>query len=382
MAYLLTNVSNTDMDTLVSSLAHEANGDFKEVSRNYPNLGGTAVDGVHLRTNTAHFAKELKKYLPDVKVGVPLNQIKERMIREIEPIFSFAYVYRPSDMYVMGAIGYGVLGDASESKFLIKSNAVENRMFKDYNKNYRCKASVNLIKAVQNALGYFHKPSENKVAELLIEDYTSYAQRFVITAANDQAKKMADVAGNMLKAAFHIEGVNNNYNSVNEALCRQIAHELNKYADGRETGTGKLFECRSHYQEVRDILPHNIMGIAAEGINRMYFDYFRLVDAKYDLCMVYANKDSNGELASYNISPIGTKLTRGRLNDNQLLDAFKPTQVAVGEVDPEIASKVATLSMLEKNEYTPTVGVKFKGDIFFVETNVEELGDEYYENKE
>jgi len=382
MPSVIINLADCDMDTLVSSMANEANGDFKEVHRKHPRIddSATEVDGVYLEKSTALFAKQLRKYNPSLRVGIPVEQIQERLDRGLNPIYGFAYVYRPCDMYVMGAIGYGTLGDAQQQKYLIKSNAVRNNMFKSYNKLHRCKASGNLDKALQNAMGYFHKPDENKASTLLTEDYIRRTEQFIRETTSKQARKMADVVGSMLKTVFHLDGLAEGYHSVISANIDAFSTTLGRYASGRDTKTGALFECRNHYKEVADTLPENIMGSAADEVNKLFFEFFRLVDAKFDLRMVYANKDGNGELSSYNISTIGTGLKRGTLDEDQLTAAFKATQVPPDEVDTEIASKVATLSMLDLAEYTPTVGVRFKGDIFFIETNVEELGDEYYEN--
>jgi len=349
---------------LVSSLALPCEHQSEE-SKHMSLQSGWVVDCLPVTQELHDYCNELRKAMPSLRFGVDRNELEVAQSRNGTRPFSKCFVYRADDIYVMGALGFGTLGCADQDKYLIKSPHIENNMFCAWNHAHRCKATKNLRPAVGNALTYLRRPSDSEVLNSTISSYVQAVSNFLESERHGIATKMDELYSKVTSVMFgkHWE--------ANECRYDFIAM-LGAYRSKPEN-------CRpaagSPWVDDPMIRP----------INELANSYYKLVDTKTDVCLVHPVKNVDNELIGYNITTLFEQEARKNLSMHESTDVtasrIKKNLVTSDNVDQEIATKVATLSMLEEKDYTPLLGMKLDGDIYYVETNVEALPDDYYERE-
>lgn len=347
---------------LVSSLALPCEHQTEE-SKHMSLKSGWVIDCLPVTRELYDYCTELRKAIPNLRFGVDRHTLELKQARNTEHQFNTCFVYRADDIYVMGALGFDILGNADIPKYLIKSEHIKNNMFNEWNNSHRCKATKNLKPAVTNALTYLRRPSDAAVFNSTITMYVDRVSTFLEHQRHFVGKKMSEIytEANVLMFGKHWEGSDEKYAFIS-MLCSY----------------------RSKPQKCRPAAgsPY-INDPMISSINSLANEYYKLADTKTDVCLVHPVKDVDNQLVGYNITTIHTQIARKNIvrHTENKDHKFKQQLVTGDNVANEVATKVATMSILEEGEYTPTLGMKLDGDIYYVELNVEALPDDYYERE-
>jgi len=349
-----------NIERLVSSLALPC--EHQDENTKHESLqSGWVIDCFPVTKELYGYCTQLRKAMPSLRFGVDRDVLEIAQTQKTHTSFSKCYVYRADDLYVMGAIGFGMLGNAAEDKYLTKSQHIENNMFCEWSRAHKCKATKNIRPAVANALTYFRRPSDRHVLDATYRAYTGRVNAFLEQERNVLASKMSELykelTGLMFGKAWEKE-------NDSQYMFQSV---LGSYRT-------KPHLCRPVSSEMFGDVP------LVKAINDLANSYFKLADTKTDVSLVHPVKDVNNVLVGYNITKLVEQQTRNTLSELEP-DIYQKNLVVSECVDQEIASKVATLSMLEEKEYSAGLGLKLAGDIYYVETNVEALPDDYYDRQ-
>ncbi len=282
------------------------------------------IDGIPVTNPLYELCVELRKKFPKIKFYANANY---NSITAKTNVYSDVLVYVDDCDYTLGRVGHGqrylFSNDTDEPVFMIESRKIQNEKYAPYRDQYHRVFTKNVATALKQSLRYLlpYSPIELLTA-------TQPAVKSKVDAQAYARRKKLDDAGDAL---------------ANRIVVAQELEAL--IARGIEFSTPKF---QAHAKDVVDA--YQKWNAKKNKSMPMYFVSVRMVGDRQLLDIIQYDDV--------------------RLSFGSLPDALRSNSIPADDVPEDIKAKIATLMMLDVNQYVEGVGQRASDRTFWIARDV------------